>query len=71
VAPRNCIKLVQGVEIQADGSYGSLQEAREWNQVGAIWIDNNECIRCGACFRACPVECISITRNEFVEVDTP
>jgi formate dehydrogenase major subunit len=70
VAPRNCIKLVQGVEIQADGSYGSLREATDWSQVGAIWIDNNECIRCGACFRACPVNCISITRNEFVEVDT-
>ena len=71
VAPRNCIKLVQGVEIQGDGSYGSLREAREWNQVGAIWIDNNACIRCGACFRACPVKCITITRDEFVEVDTP
>jgi len=71
VAPRNCIKLVQGVDILDDGSYGSLREAREWNQVGAIWIDNNECIRCGACFRACPVKCIAITRNEFVEVDTP
>jgi formate dehydrogenase major subunit len=70
VAPRNCIKLVQGVDLKADGTYGSLREAKEWNQVGAIWIDNNECIRCGACFRACPVNCISITRNEFVEVDT-
>ncbi len=70
VAPRSCIKLVQGVELLADGSYGELTEARDWNQVGAIWIDNNECIRCGACFRACPVKCITITRNEFVEVDT-
>jgi glutamate synthase (NADPH/NADH) small chain len=69
VAPRNCIKLVQGVDMQQDGSYGKLREAREWNQVGAIWIDNNECIRCGACFKACPVKCINITRNEFVEVD--
>jgi formate dehydrogenase major subunit len=71
VAPRNCIKLVRGVEIRDDGSYGQLQEARDWNQVGAIWIDNNECIRCGACFRACPVRCISITRDEFVEVEAP
>jgi formate dehydrogenase major subunit len=69
VAPRNCIKLVEGVEVRTDGSYGNLQEAKEWNRVGAIWIDNRECIRCGACFRACPVKCISITRNEFVEVD--
>jgi len=70
VAPRSCIKLVQGVEVRDDGSYGSLQEARDWNQVGAIWIDNNECIRCGACFRACPVKCSSITRDEFVQVDS-
>jgi formate dehydrogenase major subunit len=71
VAPRTCIKLVEGVDMEADGSYGKLREAKEWNRVGAIWIDNNECIRCGACFKVCPVKCISITRNEFVEVDQP
>lgn len=69
VAPRACIKLVSGVEKEADGSCGALKEAKEWNQVGAIWIDNNECIRCGACFKACPVQCITISRNDFVEVD--
>ncbi len=71
VAPRACIKLVESVDIEADGSCGKLREAKEWNKVGAIWIDNNECIRCGACFKVCPVKCISITRNEFVEVDQP
>ncbi|MBF0125449.1 MAG: 4Fe-4S binding protein, partial [Magnetococcales bacterium] len=69
VAPRNCIKLVHGIDIQDDGSYGELKETREWNKVAAIWIDNNECIRCGACYRVCPVSCISITRNELVTVD--
>jgi len=69
VAPRNCIKLVKGVEKKDDGSYGTLEEAKEWNEVCAIWIDNNECIRCGACFKACPVKCISITRNELTEVE--
>ncbi len=69
VAPRNCIKLVKGVEKKSDGSYGALEEARDWNEVCAIWIDNNECIRCGACFKACPVQCISITRNELTEVE--
>ncbi len=69
VAPRNCIKLVHGVEINEDGSYGKLQETQEWDEVGAIWIDNNECIRCGACFKVCPTKCISITRNEMFYQD--
>jgi NADPH-dependent glutamate synthase beta subunit-like oxidoreductase len=69
VAPRNCIKLVRGVEVQEDGAYGKLLETKEWNQVGAIWIDNNECIRCGQCFKACPVQCISISRCELTEVE--
>ncbi len=66
VAPRDCIKLVSGVEIQQDGSYGSLHETNQWNKVGAIWIDNDQCIRCGACFKVCPTRCISITRNEIM-----
>ncbi|MBS1172356.1 MAG: glutamate synthase beta chain-related oxidoreductase [Proteobacteria bacterium] len=69
VAPRNCIKLVKGVEMADDGSCGQLLETKEWNQVGAIWIDNRECIRCGACVAACPVHCISISRCELVDVD--
>jgi len=69
VAPRNCIKLVDGVEIKDNGTYGSLHEASEWNKVGAIWVDNNECIRCGACYMVCPTKCISITKNEIFYQD--
>ena len=66
VAPKNCIKMVDGIEVNPDGTYGNLHEASEWNRVGAIWIDNKECIRCGACYNVCPTKCISITRNQFV-----
>ncbi len=69
VAPRNCIKLVDGVEIKDNGTYGSLHEASEWDKVGAIWVDNNECIRCGACYMVCPTKCISITKNEIFHQD--
>jgi glutamate synthase (NADPH/NADH) small chain len=66
VAPKNCIKMVDGIDILDDGTYGNLHETGEWDQVGAIWIDNNECIRCGACYYVCPTKCISITRNQLV-----
>ncbi|MCP5087424.1 MAG: FAD-dependent oxidoreductase [Rhodobacteraceae bacterium] len=66
VAPKNCIKMVEGIAINEDGTYGELLETGEWDQVGAIWIDNNECIRCGACFNVCPTKCITITRNQLV-----
>jgi NADPH-dependent glutamate synthase beta subunit-like oxidoreductase len=66
VAPKNCIKMVEGIEINQDGTYGELLETVEWDHVGAIWIDNNECIRCGACYTVCPTNCISITRNQLV-----
>jgi NADPH-dependent glutamate synthase beta subunit-like oxidoreductase/ferredoxin len=69
VAPRNCIKLVSGVQIKEDGSYGELEETNQWDKVGAIWIDNNECIRCGACYMVCPTQCISITKNEIFYQD--
>jgi glutamate synthase (NADPH) small chain len=69
VAPRNCIKLVSGIDIKDDGSYGDLTESGEWDKVGAIWIDNNECIRCGACYMVCPTKCISITKNEIFYQD--
>ena len=66
VAPKNCIKMVDGIKINPDGTYGDLSETAEWDHVGAIWIDNNECIRCGACYQVCPTKCISITRNRLV-----
>jgi formate dehydrogenase major subunit len=69
VAPRNCIKLVSGIDIKDDGTYGELEETAEWDRVGAIWIDNNECIRCGACYMVCPTRCISITKNEIFYQD--
>ncbi len=70
VAPRDCIKLVSGVEIMPDGTYGALAETEEWDKVRAIWIDNNECIRCGACYLVCPTKCISIVKQEMFYQDT-
>jgi NAD-dependent dihydropyrimidine dehydrogenase PreA subunit/thioredoxin reductase len=67
VAPRDCIKLVREVRLDDDGSVAELVETESWHDVNAVVIDNEQCIRCGACMRACPVECISVSKVEMVE----
>ncbi len=69
VAPRDCIKMIEGIEITDDGAYGDYQEAKNWSQAAAIYIDNAKCIRCGQCWEVCPVDCISITKTELIELN--
>lgn len=69
VAPKDCIKLVEFVPINEDGTYGDYQETGDWNKVTSITIDNNNCIRCGQCLAVCPMDCISVTKTERVEID--
>jgi formate dehydrogenase major subunit len=67
VAPKDCIKLARGVAFDGDGSYAGIEVTDSWNEVAAIAIDNKECIRCGACLKACPVNCIDVVKVELVE----
>lgn len=69
VAPRDCIKMITSVAERPDGSYGEYGETGNWNEVVAIAIDNKRCIRCGQCYDVCPMDCITITKTELVEVD--
>jgi glutamate synthase (NADPH/NADH) small chain len=69
VAPKDCIKMVEEIPMNEDGTYGGFQETDQWNRVVSIAIDNNSCIRCGQCYAACPMDCISVTKTELVEVD--
>lgn len=67
VAPRDCIKLVKEVRADEAGAVSALVETKTWKEVYAVVIDNERCIRCGACVRVCPVDCISVTKVELVE----
>ena len=69
VAPRDCIRMIEGIELTDNGAYGDYQEARDWSQTAAIYIDNSKCIRCGKCHEICPVDCISITKTELIELN--
>ncbi|HMK36448.1 MAG TPA: FAD-dependent oxidoreductase [Desulfomonilaceae bacterium] len=67
VAPRDCIKLVQEVVTDEQGAITGFVETNEWGRVSAVAIDNSRCIRCGACVRVCPMDCISVSKVQKVE----
>ena len=70
VAPKNCIKMIENVAVNADGTYGRYEETSNWNKVISIAIDPANCIRCGQCLTVCPMDCIHVTKTELIEIDT-
>jgi glutamate synthase (NADPH) small chain len=67
VAPRDCIRLVDEVMINEAGAIVGFMETHDWNKVNAVVIDNSRCIRCGACVKVCPMDCISVSKVEKME----
>jgi sulfite reductase beta subunit-like hemoprotein/NADPH-dependent glutamate synthase beta subunit-like oxidoreductase/ferredoxin len=64
-APRDCIKKVSRVLTDSNGSVSGVVEASLAREATYIWIDSDECIRCGKCLRVCPTQAISMNRAEL------
>ena len=62
VAPRNCIKKISRLFFDDNGSVRGKVEAAKASESTFIWIDSDECIRCGKCLRVCPTEAITMRK---------
>ncbi|TAN37425.1 MAG: FAD-dependent oxidoreductase [Verrucomicrobia bacterium] len=57
-----CIVKISSLTHDAQGRIVGYQKARGTEDTQLIWINQEDCIRCGACVEACPVDAISIQK---------
>jgi len=61
-----CILKVKELKYADDGRIVGWEIAEKADDVNMIWINQEDCIRCGACVAACPVDAISIQKVSLV-----
>ena len=58
----DCILKVSKLHHNKDGTVAGWELAKTQDDVNMVWINQEDCIRCGACVAACPVDAISIQK---------
>ena len=58
----NCIVKVKEMTYDDDGRITGYVRSTNAMDYNLLYIDQNECIRCGACADVCPVECIPVQK---------
>jgi NADPH-dependent glutamate synthase beta subunit-like oxidoreductase/ferredoxin len=62
----DCILKVKALKQDDEGRIIGWEIAEKQEDVNMIWINQEDCIRCGACVAACPVDAISIQKVSLV-----
>ena len=63
VAPRkDCIKKISRLFKDEHDNVKTELETSRSHEATYIWIDSDECIRCGACLRRCPTDAITLRK---------
>ena len=57
-----CILKIKTLKQDDEGRIVGWDLAEKQDEVNMIWINQEDCIRCGACVAACPVDAISIQK---------
>jgi len=57
-----CILMLKEIQHADDGQVVGWEPAESMRQMNLIWINQDECIRCGACIKACPVDAITLQK---------
>jgi NADPH-dependent glutamate synthase beta subunit-like oxidoreductase len=61
-----CILMLKEIEHDADGRLVSWEATDHVREMNLVWINADECIRCGACIAACPVDAINLQKVSLI-----
>ncbi len=57
-----CILMLKELKHDEEGRVVSWEATETVREMNLIWINSDECIRCGACIKACPVDAITLQK---------
>ena len=59
----DCILMFNELKLDEENNIISSKKTERFREAKHIWINSDDCTRCGICMQVCPVNAISRTRN--------